>query len=149
MTSGRRDIEAQILRQGSDVDSYGQPSSEWVSLAAIWVAEDVSAGNSRVSGRNQPTFAAEFTALEIDCRHVKASDMLRVYYADYQIDAIVRIPGSRGEVALTCSATKTVQIVPGADTAMLYEAGDEMHFEDGTPMLYEDGSNPAVAANHE
>jgi hypothetical protein len=32
---------------------------------------------------------------------------------------------------------------------MLYEAGDEMHFEDGTPMLYEDGSNPAVAANHE
>lgn len=113
------------------------------------MSEDVSARNSRVADRNQPTFAAEFTALEIDFRHVKASDMLRVYYADYQIDAIVRIPGSRGEVALTCSATETVQIVPGADTAMLYEAGDEMHFEDGTPMLYEDGSNPAVAANHE
>ena len=114
----------------------------------IWVSEDVNARSSRVSDRNQPSFAAEFTALEIDCRHVKTSDVLRVYYADYQIDAIVRIPGARGEVALTCSATETVQIVPGADTPMLYEAGDEMQFEDGAPMLYEDGSTPAIDANH-
>lgn len=136
------------MRQGNDVDSYGQPSSEWASLASIWVAEDVSAGGSRVSDRDQPSFSTNFTALEIDCRHAKTSDILRVYYADYQIDAIVRIPGSRGEVALTCSATETVQIVL-ADTAMLYEAGDEMLFEDGSTMLYEDGSNAAVAANHE
>jgi hypothetical protein len=149
LTSGRRDIEAEILRQRIGTDLYGQPNSEWASLASIWVAEDVSAGNSRVSDRNQPTFAAEFTALEIDCRHVKASDMLRVYYADYQIDAIVRIPGSRGEVALTCSATKTVQIVPGAVTPMLHEASDEMHLENVTPMLYEDGSTPAIDANHQ
>ena len=124
MTSGRRDIEAEILRQGDDVDSYGQPSSEWASLASIWVAEDVSAGESRVSDRDQPSFSTDFTALEIDCRHLRAKDMVRVYYADYQIDAIVRVPGSHGMVTLVCSATQTTQAVPGegspdGDTALL------------------------------
>lgn len=148
MTSGRRDIEAEILRQGSDVDSYGQPSSEWVPLATIWVSEDVSSGNSRVSDRDQPSFSTDFTALEIDCRHLRAKDMIRVYYADYQIDAIVRVPGSRGMVALACSATQAVQIVPGAETEMLYEEGDSMLYEEGDSMLYEDGSTPALEANH-
>ncbi len=113
MTSGDRDIEAQILRQGVGTDDYGQPSAAWESLATIWVSEDVNARNSRVSDRNQPSFAAEFTALEIDCRHVKTSDMLRVYYADYQIDAIVRVPGSRGMISLACSVTESSQTVPG------------------------------------
>ena len=73
-------------------------------------------GSARVSDRDQPSFSTNFTALETDCRHLRANDMVRVYYADYQIDAITRAPGSKGMVTLACSATQTTQAVPGDGT---------------------------------
>jgi head-tail adaptor len=149
VTSGRRDIQAEILRQRYGSDDYNQPVGEWQSLASIWVSQSVDAQSTRTSDRDQPTYLTTFRALEIDVRHVRAKDRLQVYYGDYEIDAFKRVPGGGGQIDIVCSLTHASENVPGAELAMLHEEGGGMLHEDGGGMLYEDGSTAALKQNHE
>ena len=148
MTSGRRDIQAEILRRRYGSDDYGQPVGKWQSLASIWVSQTVDAQSTRTSDRDQPTYATTFRALEIDVGHVRDKDRLRVYYGDYEIDAFKRVPGGGGQIDIVCSLTHPREHAPGAEMSMLLEDGSAMLHEDESPMLLENGSTAAIKQNH-
>ena len=138
MTSGHRDIEADVLRRTDTVDLYGQPTGEWELQTTVWLAEAPVGRNSRTSDRDQPAFSTEFTGLLVDCIDINSSDILRVSYADYQIDAILRLPGRRGEVSLVCSATQETVSLSSSEipaNQILTFAGEPMTTFAGDPWL--------------
>ena len=138
MTSGHRDIEADILRRVDGVDLYGQPSGEWEISTTVWLSEDAIARNSRTSDRDQPSFATEFIGLSVDFANVNTSDVLRTSYADYQIDSILRMRGNSGNVSLICTATQeTVSITPTEIPAnqLLTFAGEPITTFAGEPWI--------------
>ena len=138
MTSGHRDIEADVLRRTDTVDLYGQPSGEWELQTTVWLAEAPVGRNSRTADRDQPSLSTEFTGLVVDCIDLKSYDILRVSYADYQIDSILRLPGRRGEVSLVCSVTQETIGLSSSEipaNQILTFAGEPLKTFAGDPWL--------------
>jgi hypothetical protein len=138
LTSGHRDIEADVLRRVDGVDAYGQPSGEWEVVTSVWLSEEAVGRNLRASDRDQPSFSTEFVGLTVDLSSVTTSDILRVSYADYQIDNILRLRGNSGNVSMICSATQeTVSLsTPGVpEDQILTFAGEPLTTFAGDPWI--------------